>query len=50
VLFCRALLLHAPAALPECVHEVELVVNAASCADHVAMSEIRETGGIYAPA
>jgi hypothetical protein len=36
VLFCRALLLHAPAALPECVHEVELVVNAASCADHVA--------------
>jgi hypothetical protein len=50
VLFCRALLLHAPAALPECVHEVELVVNAASCADHVAMSEIREAGGIYAPA
>ena len=39
VLFCRALLLlHALAALPECVHEVELVVITASCADHVAMS------------
>ena len=50
MLFCRALLLHAPAALPKCVHEVELAVNAASCADHVAMSEIREACGIYAPA
>jgi len=48
---CRALLLlHAPVALPECVHEVELVVIAASCADHVAMSEISEACGFYAPA
>ena len=51
VLFCRALLLlHAPVALPECVHEVELVVITASCADHVAMSEISEACGFYAPA